>query len=174
MTNNNLEPRIVTVETELKSVTRDLGLLTKDVRELVQAVKTQGENFETQLHQVSVGLASAAGPRPVNWSVMLNAVGLIMVIAGAAFFPLNSQVDDLNKRIEAQINDFQSHEKLTLHPVGASKVEDLIKVEQINYVNLKEEIIALRALFDEVRREGSPATRERLSILEATLDKTKK
>ena len=169
MTTNNLEPRVATIESELKSLTRDVGMLTKDVRDLVQAVKVQSDNYDAQLRKITVDLVGVSGPRPMNWGVLLNGVGLSLAIGAAVFYPMNFRITEMSERASGFMKEFRDHEKLTLHPVGTAKVEALDRLVQDEAANLEKELTQLRKSIDEIRLEGSPAMQVRIALMESRI-----
>jgi uncharacterized protein HemX len=169
MVANNLEPRVATIESELKSLTRDVGILTKDVRDLVGAVKEQSDNYDAQLRKLTVDLVGASGPRPMNWGVLLNGVGLSLAIGAAVFYPMQFRITELSERADSFMAEFRAHEKLTLHPVGTAKVDALDRLVQEEATNLEKELADLRKSIDEIRLEGSPAMQVQIALMESRI-----
>jgi predicted PurR-regulated permease PerM len=97
---SQLEPRVAKLE-------EGLGRLTEDVRSLATIVRDQGNNVERQLNDLTIAVTQAAGPRKIDWSVIISAVLLVMAIGSAVFWPLNQTVQRLEEQIKTHVVDNQ-------------------------------------------------------------------
>lgn len=188
---NGIEPRVTRVEAQLESVVRDIGTLTSSVHELAKAVQHQGENIDTQIKQLSVAIVQAAGPKKVDWAVIVSSLGLILTIWAATLSPLYLRLHDTSSDLIKLDDRLTSHERLKLHPVGETRIDSLEKTIQIaiteNEKDIKEldlklqneskllssiideKLKAVSDSFADVKKEGSPITRERLSVIESQI-----
>lgn len=97
---HNLEGRIGKVETHLDGVTRQIGSLTTDIKELAQSVRLQGENTESQIRGLLVAVTTAGGPKAVDWMTIWTAIGVIFTIGIAAFTPMVMSINNLSTNLE--------------------------------------------------------------------------
>ena len=123
--NSLLEPRVTRVEAELEAITRDIGILSADVKTMSSASVRQAENMEKEIQGLAVAVTSAAGPRKTDWQTIVGAIGVIMAVGAACLAPLYMRVADVETGIEHQKELFAIHEKLVMHPVGSSRVDAL-------------------------------------------------
>lgn len=180
----HLESRLAKTETQIES-------LTNDVRSLVNVVRQQGDEFQLQMRQLSVAVTSASGPRKVEWSTIVSAIGLIIGIGASALSPLYLRLTDVQEKVEQQRTLIEEHNKLTMHPGGQIRMDFMEKAlgiavdfnkqaiaeldSKLNKqfdtaeVNLKEKVAEIKKIIDEVRYVGSTLTRERLAVIESEL-----
>lgn len=114
----HLEPRVAKLELGMER-------LTDDVRDLAQVVRSQGSQMEQEIQKLVIAVTQAAGPRKTDWSTIIAGIMLILALAGAAFWPLNQQVQDLKTQQNASIQAQVEHQKMDNHPVGAALVQRL-------------------------------------------------
>ena len=141
MNNNDsqahLEPRVARLETGLETLTRN-------VNDLTIAMRDNNTEVGRKLDALSVSVTTASGPRRTDWSVIIGALGLIMVIGAAVFVPLNNMANDNKIAIQKSIDVMTDHTKLTLHPVGAALVqrseEQIIAHALLNEKAMKEHV----------------------------------
>ena len=113
---------------------------------------------------------------------------MIIAISAATLSPLYLKITELHNSLAAVETKFEKHQDLKLHPVGESRVNALENSIQgsLNIADKKisdlgnrvqRESDLTRALinsnlqelknqFEDVKQNGSPATRERLSVIE--------
>lgn len=188
---SSMEPRVTRVEAQLESVVRDIGTLTVNVHELAKAVQEQGENIDSQIKQLSVALVQASGPRKTDWSLVISALGLILTLGAATLSPLYLRLHDTSLSVEKLDDRFTTHERLKLHPVGEARIDMLEKfisnsitnneknIKELDDKLQKESTLLLSVIdqkikdidsnFSEVKRDGSPITRERLAVIESQI-----
>lgn len=191
MPNDHLEPRVAKVETAIEAITRDINALVSNVRDLTSAVRTQGDQTDAQIRNLLVSVTAAAGPRKTDWALLIGAIGLILAIGAAAFSPMLLRINDLYTKQDKTEERMREHELLRLHPVGESRlnaIEEAMKTavginpqgirdldnklqREFNLAtkNVIEKVDALRTVVEEIRINGSPITRERLSTLETQI-----
>lgn len=157
---DDFEPRLVSVETELSGVARNIDSLTRDVRELTAAVKAQGDNNAGQIQQLLVGVANASGPRKTDWNVVLAAVLVIMSIGAAAFSPMLIRIGDLQASLDKQLLRFDDHQNLRMHPVGETRInafesslKDAISVQALSVRDLDTKLQKEFGLVNETLRD---------------------
>ena len=140
---SQLEPRVAKLET-------GLDILTQNVQNLTSAVRENSIAMEDKLERITIAVTQAQAPRKTDWSIVISGMLLIMAIGSAVFWPLN-QTSQNNKddllRLEQK---FEQHQTLTMHPVGAAKVETLEKSLEAT----KEELISRDSALDaKIQRE---------------------
>lgn len=136
----NLANIVTKHESEIVNLTANMASLVINVRELGNTLRAQSEQTAEQIKQLLVNVTTAAGPRKTDWPVLIGLIMLILAVGAYAFKPLDMRIDDLlnraaatAKHTEKQLADlhshtvaletrFDEHQKLELHPVGASKV----------------------------------------------------
>lgn len=112
-----LEPRIASLETELRGVIKLVGELSRSVSEATERV-------ETQIHGLAVALERVGAPKQANWLALVGAsvsvVLLCVTIGSLVLMPISKE-----------INRFESwqehHDNLELHPVGKTRIDALEK-----------------------------------------------
>jgi hypothetical protein len=128
----HLEPRVAKLELGMER-------LTDDLRDLAQVVRTQGTQIEQDIQKLVIAVTQASGPRKTDWSTIIAAAMLVLTIAGAAFWPLNQQVQELKNQQQLYHDSMIDHQKLDNHPVGTAlvqRLEDQLKIHQ--QINEKE------------------------------------
>lgn len=130
-----LEPRVAKLEV-------GLDRLTEDVRDLAGVVRTQGAQVEQEIQKLVVAVTQAAGPKKTDWGVLIAAGGLVLAIGGAAFWPLNQQVQDNKAQIAAYHQSMVEHQKMDNHPVGAALVQRLEEQIKTHIANNERELKA--------------------------------
>ena len=134
MNNNNntyeghLEPRVAKLETGLE-------LLTENVNTLQQVVREQGASIERQIHDLTVAVTQASGPKKTDWSVIISALLLVMAVGSAIFWPLNQTTTNNKHDIQGIVEKFDVHQKLSLHPVGMALVERIEEQLQTHIID---------------------------------------
>lgn len=121
----SLEPRVAKLELGMER-------LTDDVRDLAQVVRTQGSTMEQEIQKLVVAVTQAQGPKKTDWGVIIAAAGLVLAIGGAAFWPLNQQVQELKAQQATYYTSMVEHQKLDNHPVGAALVKRLEEQFQLH------------------------------------------
>ena len=116
----HLEPRVAKLEA-------GLDILTKNVNDLTVAVRDVSTNLETKIEKLTVAVTEAAAPKKTDWSMIISACLLMMAIGSAVFWPLNQTSQNTKTDLQALELKFEEHQKLTLHPVGAAKIDNLEK-----------------------------------------------
>lgn len=181
---NHLESRLAKTETQIES-------LTDDVRSLVNVVRQQGDEFQLQMRQLSIAVTTAAGPRKVDWSTIISAIGLIIGIGASALSPLYLRMGDVQDKVEHQQRLIEEHHKLPMHAGGQIRMDFMEKAlgaavdfnkqavadldSKLNKQfetaesNLREKVAEIKRTIEEVKYVGSTLTRERLAVIEADL-----
>ena len=172
------------IETELESVQRDVGIISADVRSLSVAIRQQGDLFTEQLRQLNISVVNAAAPRKLDYSVILTAIALVMAIGAAVLSPIYLQIASLQKIAEAHRDEFVSHSKLDMHPVGLTRINALerslyeaVTRREKATEELKEQLngevsslrVDLETKVDALREKEVPTIRERIIILESDM-----
>ena len=116
----HLEPRVAKLEA-------GLDILTKNVNDLTVAVRDVSTNLETKIEKLTVAVTEAAAPKKTDRSMIISACLLMMAIGSAVFWPLNQTSQNTKTDLQALELKFEEHQKLTLHPVGAAKIDNLEK-----------------------------------------------
>ena len=122
-----LEPRVIRVETELESLTKDIASLTVNIKDLSSAVSRQSENVEKQFQSLAVAVTTAGAPRKTDWGVIVAAVGMVFMAGAATLSPLYLRMNDVQVSAFRSMQRMDDHEKLVMHPVGLSRVDALEK-----------------------------------------------
>lgn len=158
---SNINPRIARIETELESVVRDLTLTSSAIRDLADTVQRQGQNFDEQLLKLHVAVTQAAGPRKTEWQTIISAVTLIVAIGASAMSPLYLRLADTRTRVD-------QHERIFSDSIQTldNKLQNETKLV---IARVEEKADFLQRQFDQVQRDGSPITRERLAVLESKI-----
>jgi hypothetical protein len=186
--NSNLEPKVAKLESDIAAVTRDLGSLTLTVRDLSNVVRVQGDRTAQQIEQLLVSVTNASAPKKTDWQALMAAAALILAIGTAALSPMYLRVNDIQQKSESVATELREHQKLAMHPVGAARVEIIDRTsiqtalenkEAIKALDLKlqrdtglitetikENMKNIQYELEEVKENGSPILRERLTILE--------
>ena len=155
MNNNDsqahLEPRVARLETGLETLTRN-------VNDLTIAMRDNNTEVGRKLDALSVSVTTASGPRRTDWSVIIGALGLIMVIGAAVFVPLNNMANDNKIAIQKSMDVMTDHMKLTLHPVGQALIQ-----------RLEEQIIAHALLNEKAMKEHVERDMQEFSDLDKKL-----
>lgn len=132
-----LEPRVAKLELGMER-------LTEDVKDLANVVRIQGQTVEQEIQKLVVAVTQASGPKKTDWGTIIAACGLILAIGGAAFWPLNQQVQELKAQQTAYHTSMVDHQKLDNHPVGAAlvtRLEEQLKIHaQINEKEMQDHI----------------------------------
>jgi hypothetical protein len=138
-----LEPRVAKLET-------GLDILTQNVQNLTTAVRENSIAMEDKLERITIAVTQAQAPRKTDWSIVISGIFLIMAIGSAVFWPLNQTSQNNKTEMEKMEQKFEQHQSLTLHPVGAAKVEAL----EISLGTTKQELISRDAALDsKIQRE---------------------
>ena len=156
------EPKVAKLEATIEAVTRDIASLTSAVSGLGQTVRDLAENTAKHFESLLVSVTAATGPRRTDWQVVIAAGVLVLALSAAVIAPLSQRLNEIQLGHEMLEARFYGHERLPLHPVGATRVDLLDRL-------INERIDTLTKEFDHVRVEGSPVTRERLSVLESLM-----
>lgn len=201
-----LEPKVAKLESNVEALTRDVQSLSTSINDLGDTVKRQGEQTNQQIQGLMVAVTSASGPRKTDWHLLVS-LGLFTLAIGAIVFaPLQSRMSVHEHQADGIVARFDEHNKLQLHPVGASRIEALevamrekatantIAIKELDVklqneyqllnknlevriaaadVRLQQEIGVVQKQVEEVKNNGSPITRERLSVIEEKLKGTK-
>jgi len=124
------------LRTRIAVVERDLTTLTTDVRDLMKVVR-----------DLATTVTEAKAPRRVDWfplvGAAMSAIVLIMAIGSAVIVPLNGEVNALKATQYRQRDRFDTHSMLPLHPVGASKVENLERLSLLLTEQLRQNLETL-------------------------------
>ena len=122
--------------TRLAVVERDLTTLTADVRDLTKVVR-----------DLATTVTEAKAPRRVDWfplvGAAMSAIVLIMAIGSAVIVPLNGEVNAIKAGQDRQRDRFDVHSMLPLHPVGASKVDNLERMSLLLTEQLRQNLDTL-------------------------------
>lgn len=138
-----LEPRVAKLET-------GLDILTQNVQNLTTAVRENSIAMEDKLERITIAVTQAQAPRKTDWSIVISGMLLVMAIGSAVFWPLNQTSQNNKFDVQLLESKFEDHQKLTMHPVGAAKVETLEK----SLDSTKEELISRDSALDEkIQRE---------------------
>ena len=138
-----LEPRVAKLET-------GLDILTQNVQNLTTAVRENSIAMEDKLERITIAVTQAQAPRKTDWSIVISGMLLVMAIGSAVFWPLNQTAQNNKFDVQLLESKFEDHQKLTMHPVGAAKVETLEK----SLDSTKEELISRDSALDEkIQRE---------------------
>lgn len=171
--NIHLEPRVAKLEGTMDAIATNL-------RDLTGLVREQGQ----QMQALVVAVTTATGPHKTDYGVAISAVFLVITIGSLVLYPMG-------KELNVAVADLREHQRLTLHPVGESRINalevllkdgrdrnsdsireldaKLQKETQLTDSNIRERVAELQKQLDDVRLNGAPANRERLSILEEKL-----
>ena len=131
--------RLTRVETEIEAQSLNIFNLTK-------AVDENGR----QISQLALAVNTAMGPRKTDWHLVLGAIGLIAVLGAAAFSPMFTQIGDSKLAISALNKDLSDHQKLTMHPVGAARIDAM---EVRLQTHLQEDRVTLEELDAKLRKQ---------------------
>ena len=144
----HLEPRVARLEVGLETLTRNVSEMATSIRENANATNAK-------IDQLAIAVTQAAAPKKTDWSMIISACLLMMAIGSAVFWPLNQTSQNNKQDILILEQKFEEHQKLTLHPVGAAKIENLEK----SVVSNKEEAITRdNALDAKLQRETALMT----------------
>lgn len=175
------DDRRQSIESRVATHDAQISALTRDIRDLTDAVREQGTRVEGQIASLLVAVEKAQAPRRTDWGVLISAVGLILAIGMAALGPAFWRLGRLEAAEVRAQDDIHAHERLELHPVGHAKIAALEKDLAKNLAELdvklqtetslltdsiKDQVASLRAEFADVKQNGSPITRERLAVIE--------
>lgn len=112
-----LEPRVATLETELRQVVKSIGELTTGFGEFTKTV-------ESQFRSMAVLLERVAAPKQTNWAVLVgvsvSVTMLFITIGGLVLYPMSKEFNGLAAWRE-------KHSDLELHPVGKTRIDALEK-----------------------------------------------
>lgn len=172
-------------DVEIKQLATGLAVLTSDVRDLTHAVSTQTQSTAKQFSDVLVAIKEVSSPKPIDKQLIISFIMLIITIGALIFIPMNWRQSETQKDIDETRVDFKNHQSLTLHPVGAEKIDALgqsLKEKSIlnteNIKSLENKLqIEMREIHDslkDVQANGSPVARERLSLLEEKVSRLEK
>jgi len=161
---NHIEPRITKLEVELASITRDISTLTHSISDLAAVVRLQADNFEVQFRQLHIGITSAQAPKRVDWTVVLTGAALMLAVGAASLSPIYNQQNTMAARIQEFADHFDDHRNLTLHPVGAEKVDALEK-------RLDRQFTSVEKRLTETETQGPIASREKIATLTARIER---
>lgn len=144
-----LEPRVAKLEV-------GLDRLTEDLKDLATVVRQQGKSVEAEIQKLVVAVTQAQGPRKTDWGVLIAAAGLFLAIGGAAFWPLNQQVQELKISQTANHQLIVEHQKMDNHPVGTAlvqRLEEQLKLHiQQNVKDISDHIINEQKDFEFMRK----------------------
>lgn len=186
-----LESRVARTEANVESIAKTVDALTRDVRALSASIQDHSEQVERQIKELLVSVTTAAGPRKTDWHLVLGGVGLVLAIGAAVFSPLMLRIADARAMAEVLTQKIDAHANLASHPVGIARLDALEKILtergvtntaaidrldaklqkefELSGLATKEMIAALKNNFEDVQRNGSGVTRERLAIIEQQL-----
>lgn len=154
--NTNADNRLTRVETELESLALSMDRLSG-------LVGTLARDTATQIQALTVAVTTAAGPRKTDWSVVLTGVGLVLAIGAAAFSPMLMQINSNKLETDTMWRTFSEHQKLELHPVGASKVENLERTALLLSQENKDAILALGTKLQKETELAAEGVKERVN-----------
>ena len=153
------EPKVAKLEATIESITKDIASLTNAVQGLSSTIGELARNTAEQFEKLAVGLSSASAPKRVDWQVLISGAVLCMTLVGAVIYPITLQIGNL-KETHIRLQDIMyEHTMLPLHPIGAAKIDALQLSVDTRFASMTKEL-------DLVRRDGSPITHARLSVLE--------
>ena len=140
---NDLTSRVERHEIEIKQLAQGLATLTVDVRDLTHAVGSQTRETAKQFSDVLIAINAVSAPRPMDKQLIISFIMLVITIGALVFIPLNWRQQVTQDDVNIVLNDFKTHTKLTLHPVGAEKVSAIEKTLTERYIRNFEDIKAL-------------------------------
>lgn len=108
---NRLEPRVASLETELRVVVKAVGDLTKAF-----------DRVETQIQSLALMVERVGAPKQANWLALIaTAVSvtlLFVTLGGLVLLPMGKEIT----RLQAWSDH---HGNLELHPVGKTRIDAL-------------------------------------------------
>ena len=147
-THKSIEPRVAKLEGTLEA-------LTSDVRDLAGIVRDQGKQMQVGMERLGLSVERASAPKSVQWFPLIGTVlsvgALIVSIGAAVLSPMIQRIGVIESAVMKHDDEFHGHEKLTLHPVGAQRID------------------ALEKTVEDLRKDGTPKMRETVAVLEERL-----
>ena len=138
------DPKLARLEAVVESLIKDALHLTTVVEKLADRVDV------------------VALPKKTEWQVVGVAGTLLFAIGAAVMGPITWRLDTLQTGLAHLTDEFRAHEKLPLHPVGTARVNALEQAMIVRDEGQTKEL-------DIVRREGTPITAARMSVLESEM-----
>jgi hypothetical protein len=188
----HLEPRVSRVEAKVESALQAINTLTTNIQSLSNAVQKQGEDSVAWREKMMLAVERAGAPRQTNWQLLVTLAGFVLALGAVMFTPLNWRILEVQRDVDKIELVFVEHSKLTLHPVGASKVEGMEKMlvasshknaesirelddklqREFGLINsrIDERVLDLTKHFNKLEKEGSPNLRERVAIMESAFN----
>ena len=110
------------------SLSAEVHALTDSLRQYgektSEALRVQAEKTGDQIRHLTQLATDAKAPKETNWiglgGVLLSLVSVLALVGGLVLWPLAKELDELKR-------DYREHAHLTLHPVGATKVDAIEK-----------------------------------------------
>lgn len=162
-----LEPRVAKLEV-------GLDRLTEDVRDLAGVVRSQGSRMEGEIQKLVVAVTQASGPRKTDWPTIISAIMLMMAIGSAVFWPLNQTAQNNKTDLEHLTRDFERHQQLDNHPVGAAIVDRIEREAKTRSDSHAHEMELLDSRLQDEFKSADAEINRRLAIVEACrTDQTK-
>ena len=109
--NAHLEPRVASLENEVRHVVKLVGDLTASF-----------DRVEEKLQSLALALQQVGAPKQANWFALIGAgvsvTLLIVTIGGLVLLPMGKEINRLE-------DWHQKHSDLELHPVGKTRIDAL-------------------------------------------------
>jgi uncharacterized coiled-coil protein SlyX len=141
------------LEAQVAENTANIATLTTDLGKLAFVIG----KMDDKIDELTVAVTRVQSPRRVEWLALVGTfvavTVLFITIGGLVLVPIRETLIDIKAVDEREHRNFEEHEHLTLHPVGAEKVA------------------GLEQRLDLIAAEGSPITQNRLVALEEKVKK---
>lgn len=145
-----LEPRMAAVEETAKTLMRDVGILSSDVRKLADS------NAE-----LSRAIIAAAAPKKMEWSALITAAAFAMAVGAAALSPMWLRINT----VETAISTARIDNQVAIDRLDSKTAEQT----RLAAALVKETATVMGKDIEDIKLNGSTSTRERLAVIEYRL-----
>ena len=177
-----LESRVAVVETGLQTLTREVG-------QLVDAIRAQSTDVAKQIAALSIAVEKAAAPRATNWQTLFAAIALVVTIGGGVWVVLDGKIsrntldlvdserrsrvidEDLRAHIDKFHDELVAHQQLKSHPVGEARIDAMEKQMLLMTDRLSASLAALDAKLQKEYQLAGENTATRVADLDMRLQK---